>query len=135
MAAPKGGSVGRPSKLTPEMKQDALDYIENYQDVHEHPIPSVVGMAVVLNVAKSTLYKWAEDESTGFSDTLAKCNDCQELKLINGGLINTFNPTIVKLALANHGYSDKQQTEITGANGGPIETSSVFEFYPVGSDD
>ena len=88
-------------------------------------------MAVVLGVAKSTLYKWAEDESTGFSDTLALCNDQQEIKLLNGGLTNTFNATIVKLALANHGYSDKQQTELTGANGGPIELDSVFEFIPV----
>ena len=131
MAATNAAKPGRPSKLNPAMKQAALDYLEDYNDKHEHIIPSVVGMAVVLGVAKSTLYKWAEDESTGFSDTLAKCNDQQELKLINGGLANTFNATIVKLALANHGYSDKQQTELTGANGGPIELDSVFEFIPV----
>ena len=135
MAATNAAKTGRPTKLTPKMKSDALDYIVNYKDIHEHPIPSVVGMAVILNVAKSTLYKWAEDESTGFSDTLAKCNDCQELKLVNGGLTNVFNSTIVKLALANHGYSDKQQTELTGANRGPIQTDSIFEFIPVGADD
>jgi hypothetical protein len=124
--------AGRPTKLNDEMRKMALDYIGNYETVHEHPLPSAVGMASILKVAKSTLYKWAETDED-FSDTLALCNTEQELNLIHKGLTNDFNPTIVKLALANHGYSESSKQELTGANGGSIQIDSVFEFVPVGS--
>ena len=32
-------------------------------------------------------------------------------------------------------YGDKIAQELTGADGGPIQTDSVFEFIPVGSND
>lgn len=124
--------VGRPSLYTDELNQAAKDYIVDYLDEHEHPLPSVVGMAVVLNIAKSTLYQWATDGRGDISDTLAKCNDYQELALIHKGLTNEFNPTIVKLALANHGYHDRADNTLSAPGGGPIETS--FNFIPVGSD-
>jgi len=108
---------GRPTKLTPEMFEKADHYIEHYESEYGHATPSAVGMAVVLNVAKSTLYKWAEDENNGFSDTLAKCNDWQEFTLNDKGLKNEVNPTIAKLALANFGYSDSIDNKHSGLVG------------------
>ena len=124
---------GRPTKLTKAMHKRARDYIENYAE-HDQIIPSAAGMSVVLDVAKSTLYTWAEDPETGFSDTLARCNQHQEMKLLNGGLSNKFNSTITKLALHNHGYSDKVDNTLAAPDGGPVQTDSVFEFAPVGAD-
>lgn len=126
--------AGRPTKYTTELNQKAKDYLLNYETEHEHPLPSAVGMAVAIGIAKSTLYKWASEDKGDFSDTLAQCNSQQELALIHKGLTNTFNPTIVKLALANHGYSDKVDNTLSAPGGGPVETSSVFEFVPVGND-
>lgn len=129
MAATNAAKRGRPTLLTDELRLAAVEYIENYAQ-HEHVMPSVVGMAIVLKVAKSTLYAWADDEEKDFSDTLEQCNDYQEHVLLNKGLTGDFNSTITKLALANHGYSDKSDNTLSGPGGGPVE-HSLFEFIPV----
>ena len=126
---------GRKSLYSPAMKKAAEEYIKDYES-HGHVMPSAVGMAIVLNVVKSTLYEWAKDEEKDFSNTLAKCSDYQEFVLLNKGLTGSFNPTIVKLALANHGYADKADNTISGPNGDPISVEhSIFEFVPVGPTD
>lgn len=99
--------MGRPSKYTPEMVDKALDYLQNFHK-HDDLIPSAAGLGFVLGVAKSTIYKWAE-EKPDFSDALALINQAQEKFLLRGGLSGDFNATIAKLALANHSYSDKQE--------------------------
>lgn len=39
----------------------------------------------------------------------------QESRLINGGLLNLFNSSFVKLVLTNvHGWADKQETKVSG---------------------
>ena len=106
-------ATGRPTLYSDEMVEKALNYIENYREVGDQ-IPSAVGMALELGVAKSTLYKWAESDDTGFSDILAKCKDSQHRKLMNGGLSGDLNSNIVKLALGKHGYSDKQDLTHAG---------------------
>lgn len=103
---------GRPTKYNPEIVAKAWDYIENYADTGD-VIPSHAGMACVLNLNKSTLYDWADDEAKEFSDILAKCNQAQERVLLNGGLSNTFNSAITKLALGKQGYSEKHETDNT----------------------
>ena len=77
-----------------------------------------------------------------FSDTLGHLLNKQEKMLLAGGLatsdhadVKSMNPTIVKLMLANHDYSDKTTNEHTGADGGPIETKTSFNFIPVGKND
>ena len=124
-------AAGRPTLYSKEMHDNAKEYIDNYRD-HEHVIPSVVGMAVVLGVNKTTLYQWVIDErgeeGDPFSNTLSRCEDMQHIRLLNGGLSNELNPTITKLALANHGYSERTATEHTGANGGPMQVLDVSQL-------
>jgi len=127
--------AGRPTEYTDELAQSALDYIDGGYEEEGHAIPSIVGMAAVLNRGKSTLYDWSNIEDHPFSDILARCMEKQEMVLFNKGLTNTFNASIVKLALGKHGYSDKQATEHSGPDGGPIQTNSIFEFVPVDQDD
>lgn len=122
----KKNKGGRPSKYTPEMLENAKHYLANYQDEpYEDIIPSVVGMAIALNVAKSTLYKWASEDHPEFSDILDFCNDLQENCLINGALSNTMNSNIAKLVLGKHGYSDKQQIDLNDISQKP--TQSLFD--------
>ena len=110
---------GRPTSCNEEMADKAADYLENYKD-HGDAIPSAVGMACHLGIAKSTLYLWGEENRFGFSDTLARCNDEQHRTLINKGLTGDFNSAITRLALANHGYSEKTSTDVT-SGGQPIK--------------
>ena len=117
--------LGRPTDHSEAMELIAIEYVNGGYLDHDQVIPSVVGMAIVLNVAKSTLYRWAEEDRGTFRDTLARCNDTQHSSLLNGGLSNTFNSAITRLALANHGYSEKTETDVT-SGGKPMNTYTIM---------
>lgn len=117
--------AGRPTLYTDELNQQAKDYVNGGYEDAEHPFPSIVGMAVVLNIAKSTLYTWADDNRGEISDTLDQCQDSQELKVMIGSITNVLNPTISKLVLANFGYHDKQDSTIGGKDGAPIAIQEI----------
>lgn len=104
---------GRPTKYNEEALSIAEDYIVNFSDYGD-AIPSVVGLAVALKTHRDTIYAWAKEEGKeSFSDIVKRLSTNQERRLLNGGLDNSFNPTIAKLLLGKHGYSDKQETDIT----------------------
>jgi len=117
--------AGRPTLYTDELNQAAKDYVQGGYEDEEHPFPSVVGMAVTLNIAKSTLYTWGEDDRGDISDTLDQCQDFQELKVMNGSITNLLNPTISKLVLANFGYHDKADNTLAGPGGAPVQVQEV----------
>lgn len=125
--------AGRPTEYTEDLYNKAVEYIEGGYEEEGHAIPSIVGMAKVLGRGKSTLYDWASSPDHPFSDILERCMEAQELTLFSKGLTNDFNATIVKLALGKHGYHDKADTTLSGPNGKPVQTDSIFEFVPVGS--
>lgn len=89
-------------------------------------IPSVVGMAVALNVCEATLYAWDNEEHPEFLGILKKIKSKQCQVLINKGLSGDFNSAITKLVLGKHGYHDR--VESTGADGGPIENKWTVEI-------
>lgn len=120
-------NVGRPCLLDEELLEKAKHYmLEGYKEI-DNIVPSVAGLCCYLGVSKSSVYLWAEDNEVNksdpirkeFSDTLEAILTKQEMLLINGGLNQTFSGTITKLMLANHGYSEKNTTDIT-SNGQTI---------------
>lgn len=115
---------GRPTKYNEEALNTAEDYIVNFSDYGD-AIPSVVGLAVALETHRDTIYAWAKEEGKeAFSDIVKRLSTNQERRLLNGGLDNSFNPTIAKLLLGKHGYSDKQETDIT--SGGEKLTAPTY---------
>lgn len=116
---------GRPTEWTPEVEAVALDYIKNYHQYEGHAFPSVVGLCQVINRSRSTVYKWAADEIGQFSDILAAINEAQELVILNRSITNDFNATISKLVLGKHGYHDKADTTVSGADGGPVKVQRI----------
>lgn len=101
----KAMKVGRPSKLTDEVREQIAAYLSDC--IENDKVPTAARLAVNLDISKSTLYKWAEDDKQ-LSDTLKKLQSIQEATLIDGSLANKLNPTISKLMLANHGYRERQ---------------------------
>jgi hypothetical protein len=101
---------GRPTDYSQAMLDAAEDYIITYKDEHGDAIPSIAGLACVLGVSKSTVYLW-RDTHHEFSDTLNRILTWQERDTLNGGITGVFNPTISKLILANHGYTDDKIPE------------------------
>ena len=108
---------GRPVEWTPELEERAWDYVENYESYGD-PFPSMVGLCGTINRARSTIYKWCDDPEKDFSDIARAIHEKQERILCNKGVLSEFNPSITKLLLTKHGYSDRQ--ELTGADGGSI---------------
>ena len=109
--------VGRPTKYSAAVLAQLKDYIANYED-HDDIVPSAAGFACVIGVSRMTLYNWG-DKYPSFLYMLGQLNAAQERIAMKNGLENKWNATIVKLLLAKHGYSDKQ--EVTGSEGGPIQ--------------
>ena len=108
MAKTEKPVMGAPTKYNKSKLKAAIKYIDDYKEKHGHAIPSVAGLAVVLGVCRKTVYSWSESEKNkDFLYTLSRIATNQEFHLLNGGLLGDFNPTITKLALANHGYSDR----------------------------
>ena len=106
---------GRPTKLTDELISKAEMYLVDYMS-NDDIVPSVAGLSCYLDVAKSSIYKY-RDEDARFSDTLERIESLQEKMLLKGGLMGDFNPTITKLMMSNHGYSEKQQVDNTSSDG------------------
>lgn len=106
-------SAGQPTKYNAAALKTAIAYIDNYNTKYEHAVPSVAGLAVILKVARTTIYNWSEDpKNAEFLYTLSRIATNQEFKLLNGGLLGEFNPTITKLMLAGHGHSEKVDPEV-----------------------
>jgi hypothetical protein len=113
---------GRPTKYNEEILAKARAYVDGgYADCGD-VIPQMAGLAIELDISRETIYDWSDDpDKKEFSDIVAKCLRAQERRLLNGSLSGTLNPTIAKLILTKHGYSERVQQEHMGENGGPIE--------------
>lgn len=112
--------IGRPSLFNQGMIDKAKEYVSFFQEYKSQEevendvevIPSIAGLSLFLGVSRSTVYEWAK-QNKEFSNTLDDLLGTQEVSLLNGGLRGRFNAQISKLALANHGYSDKQEVSMT----------------------
>ncbi len=113
--------MARPSKLTDEL----IDKADTYLNEYESAIPSVAGLSLFLGCARASIYKW-QGENERFSDILGDILATQEQLLLSNGLTGDFNATIAKLVLGKHGYSDKQETELSGNPDKPLSVPVTF---------
>ena len=117
--------AGRPTKYNKAMQEKADAYVNGgFADCGD-AVPNVAGLACELGVTRRTIHNWA-DQHEQFLHTFERCSQIQERVALSGGLKGELNPTIVKLLLANHGYSDKQALEHTGPNGAPLGINVRF---------
>ena len=120
--------MARPSKYNDSILDSAHTYLETYKEQGDI-IPSVVGLALFLDVTPKTLYNWSDDEKNPeFLHMLTKIKSTQEQKLISGGLGGEFNAAITKLVLTKHGYHEKIDTDVTT---GGKEIANNFIIQPV----
>lgn len=102
---------GRPTDYTPEL----LEKAKEYEAMEHETIPSIAGLSLHLDISRETCHVWAKDETKQeFSDIYRRIMAKQENTLVNKGLNGTFNPTITKLILTKHGYTDKQDITTDG---------------------
>lgn len=97
----------RPTKYCKKVQEKADWYVSGgYIDCGD-AVPSQAGLACELGVTRQTIVNW-KDQHPKFLDTLERISVTQERVSLSGGLRGELNSGIVKLLLANHGYSDKQ---------------------------
>ena len=113
---------GRPTDYTPEIVEKAKAYLKWCVDIFEDNktivnIPSIEGLSVATGITRETIYQWENEEGKEqFSDIIKEIRSEQAKRLLNNGLAWTYNPTIAKLMLTKHWYSDKQETENKNLN-------------------
>ena len=118
-------TTGRPSKLTDALIEQAGRYATKDYRLQGEVIPTIEGLAVFLNVSRKTLYNWkAENEE--FLHILDDLMARQAKELFSNGLRGDFNPTITKLILTKHGYSDRVEQDVTSSDGALAPTSIVL---------
>ncbi len=113
--------VGRPTSYSEDMQQRADEYVDGGFIAAGDVVPSVAGLAVELRVDRATLHNW-RDQHPVFLGTLNRLSHLQERLSLNGGLSGKLNSTIVKLLLANHGYSDRQDVNHQSHDGSMTPT-------------
>ena len=121
-------ALGRPQ----EYNQDYIDKAKEYLENIGKDLPSIEGLAVFLEIHRSTIYDW-KDKFADFSDILEKLLALQAEKLMNNGLQGKWNATISKLILTKHGYSDKSETDLT-SKGEKLEPTVINIIKPVDSE-
>lgn len=112
---------GRPTTYSKTKLRLANEYIDDYASCGD-VAPTCAGLACELKVAERTLYGWGEKHPE-FMQTLKRLQAKQKRVLENQGLNGNFNPTIAKLMLANHGYTEKTQTELVGDDERPLSVN------------
>ena len=118
-------TTGRPSKLTDALIEQAGRYATKDYRLQGEVIPTIEGLAVFLNVSRKTLYNWkAENEE--FLHILDDLMARQAKELFSNGLTGDFNPTITKLILTKHGYSDRVEQDVTSSDGALAPTSIIL---------
>ena len=110
--------VGHPIEYTPERIQQLKDDMEKYVD--EHSIPIVAEFAYLQRIRRQKLYEIPE-----LADTLERLINKKESQLEKGGLSNVLNASMAKFSLAQLGWSEKQETKVTGDI--PVSISAKIE--------
>ncbi len=126
-------SGGRPTDYNEEVQAKADAYVDGGFIECGDIVPSRAGLAVELRCSRQTLTNW--EKIPQFLDTLGRLSFLQERISLNGGLRGDLNSTIVKLLLANHGYSDKVQQDVVSSDGSLAPTRIVIEAGSDNSND
>jgi len=108
--------TGRPTKYNEQVQEAADAYVDGGFLACGDVVPSRAGLALELCLSRETLTNWERDHPR-FLGTLQRLKWLQERISLNGGLKGDMNSTIVKLLLANHGYSERQAVDHQSSDG------------------
>lgn len=124
----RGNPGGRPTKYSPEIQEKADYYAAGGWIEAGDAIPSAAGLCCYIGIVRQMAFTW-RDMFPKFSDTLQKISIYQESVTLSKSITGVFNPTISKLILANHGYHERQYTDIT-TNGESLNKGRTLDdFY------
>lgn len=120
-------SKGRPSKYNESVQRKADAYVDGGFMECGDVVPSQAGLALELGLCRATMQNWERDHED-FLVTLQRLRWLQERISLNGGMKGELNSTIVKLLLANHGYSERIAQDNTSSDGSMTPQPVVIEL-------
>lgn len=88
---------------------------------------TIAGLCLFLDINRATWNEWRNSDD--FSEVVTRVDEVIYSQKFAGAAADLLNANIISRDL---GLSDKQQSEVTGANGGPVESSLTINFKPVG---
>jgi hypothetical protein len=116
-------TIGRPRKFTSaaELEEIGMKYIKERLE-HNQPV-LITGLCLALDTYRDVLIDYEsgkyDDDNNCFSNTVkrlkAYCENSAEERLYSN------QPTGAIFALKNYGWKDKQDVEISGKDGGPLQ--------------
>ena len=118
---------GRPTIYTPKLVEEAWKYVNGGWQLAGDLVPSVAGLACEIHVNRETLRLWAKDENNAFFGILNEIMQIQERSLLRGGLAGDFNPSITKMMMTKHGYSDRVEQDLTTSDGSMRPTTVIIK--------
>jgi hypothetical protein len=117
-------------KFSAEMVEKCYDYINQFhpqyegEKLTEEVVPTVAGMAVYIGVSRRTITNWKNPDKFGddenfndFQNVYDLLKGIYETNLVNKGLTAEYQPMIVKVLLAQLGYSDSTKIDNTSSDG------------------
>lgn len=105
-------TAGRPTDYSEALLKKAREYLSNRPE--DEVVPSIEGLADYIGVTRTTIYDWeSQEEKAEFSYIVEQVRHKQAKELINKGLEGKFNPTMSKVILTKHGYTDKSELDVT----------------------
>lgn len=117
--------MGRPRLYTdPQLFSDKVDDYFADCEVRERK-PTLAGLCVFMGFYDKDSFVHYQNYGPDFSRTVSRAkllmeDDRHQLLLSK----DKFTPGVAFDLKNNHGWKDKTETELTGANGGPVETKS-----------
>lgn len=119
--------MARPTLYTKKLVEEAWKYVNGGWQEAGDPVPSVAGLACEIGIRRETCHAWAKDENKEFSNILGEIAAIQERSLLRGGLQGDFNPSITKMMMTKHGYSDRVEQDHTSSDGSMRPTTVVIK--------
>lgn len=127
---PEGVKFEKGNQAAFKYKEEYADLMEQYANDESVIYPSVEDFASKHHIPERTLYRWIaeskEDEERypRLADTYAHLQYRQKQVLIERGLVEKYNASIVKFLLANnHGMSEKTAAEVNAKTDNKFEVN------------
>lgn len=104
---------GRPTIYSNELLSKCYEYLAKLPE--DEVIHSIEGLCDYIDIGKTTAHRWENEEGKEeFRAIMENVMRKQAKSLINGGLNGKHNPTISKLILTKHNYSDRSEIQQSG---------------------
>lgn len=127
---PEGVKFEKGNQAAFKYKEEYADLMMKYANDESVIYPSVEDFANKYHIPERTLYRWIaeskddEDRYPRLADTHAHLQYRQKQTLIERGLIERYNASIVKFLLTNnHGMSEKTAAEVSAKTDNKFEVN------------